>query len=47
MIATNTRMENNYVIYQLPIAVAFRVMNTLLLEGIPAFFRIALSLLLV
>jgi len=32
--------------YQLPLAIAFRVMNALLLEGIPAFFRIALSLLL-
>jgi len=32
--------------YQLPLAVAFRVMDSLLLEGIPALFRIALSILL-
>lgn len=34
-------------ILQLPLAVAFRVMDALLLEGIPALFRIALSILLV
>jgi len=32
--------------YQLPLSVAFRVMDALLLEGIPALFRIALSILL-
>jgi Holliday junction resolvase RusA-like endonuclease len=32
--------------YQLPLAVAFRVMDSLLLEGIPALFRVALSILL-
>jgi hypothetical protein len=32
--------------YQLPLTVAFRVMDIMLLEGIPALFRIALSILL-
>ena len=37
----------NLTFLQLPLAVAFRVMDSLLLEGIPALFRVALSILLV